>query len=342
MQYKRIAIDTAKSVFSVHAIDESGRVVLRRDLRRRDLVRFFEKQCPTEVVLEACASSHHWGRVLAGLGHTVKLIPPHYVKPFVRRNKTDRNDAEAICTAASIPDMPSVPVKTAAQQADAMILSVRALLVRQRTQLVNALRGHAAEFGVVVGKGIAKVAELLRAVAAEPGLPTAALTMLELLGKEIAALDQRLADLDVELADRHKQNAVSQALDTIPGFGRLLSLTLALRVDAAQFKDGRHFASWVGLTPKQNSSGGKTRMGGISREGHEEIRHLLVVGAMAVIAGATRSGKPLSPWLTKLLERKPRKLVACALANKMARIAWAMMTTGELYRKPEPQALSAA
>lgn len=341
MQYKRIAIDTAKSVFSIHAIDESGKVVLRRELRRKDLVSFFAKQAPTEVILEACAASHHWGRTLAGLGHRVKLIPPHYVKPFVRRNKTDRNDAEAICTAASIPDMPSVPVKTAAQQADAMILSVRSLLVRQRTQLVNALRGHAGEFGIVVAKGIAKVAELLRAVAAEPSLPAAALAMLELLGKEIDALDLRLAELNKELAEKHEQNDTSQTLDTIPGFGRLLSLTLALRVDAAQFKDGRHFASWVGLTPKQHSSGGKIRMGGISREGNEEIRHLLVIGAMAVIAGATRSGKPLSPWLSKLLERKPRKLAACALANKMARIAWAMMTTGELYRKPEPHDLPA-
>lgn len=182
---------------------------------------------------------------------------------------------------------------------------------------------------------------MLCLVAVEPGLPKAALAMLELLGREIEALDERLAGLDIDLKEKHKQTAISQVLDTIPGFGCLLSLTLALRVDAAQFKDGRHFASWVGLTPKQNSSGGKTRMGGISREGNEEIRRLLVVGAMAVIGSAARSGKPLSPWLSKLLERKPRKLAACALANKMARIAWAMMTTGEIYRKPELQMLPA-
>jgi len=339
MQYKRIAIDTAKSVFTVHAIDAADKVVLRRNIRRGDLVKFFEKTEATEVVLEACAASHYWGRTLMGLGHRVRLLPPHYIKPFVRRHKTDRNDAEAICTAASVPDIPSVPIKSAQQQADAMILSVRSLLIRQRTQVVNAVRGHAAEFGTIIAKGIHHVSALLEQLEQDPTIPASARTMFEYLGKQIEQLDAQMAALNTDLAERHKNNPLSQLLETIPGVGRINALTLALRVDPRAFKDGRHFASWLGLTPRQHSSGGKAKMGGISRAGNEEMRQLLVVGAMSVIAGATRSGVTKSPWLKKLLERKPRKLAACALANKMARIAWAMMTTGETFRVAQPKAV---
>ena len=254
----RVAIDTSKSVFTIHAVDASDRPVLRRNLRRQDMVPFFAKLPPADIALEACGASRHWGRTLQGLGHRVRLIPPQYVKPFVKRGKNDRNDAEAISDAAARPGMRSVPIKSAERQADAMLLSVRELLVGQRTQLVNALRGHAAEFGLV------------------------------------------------------------------------------LRVDAGQFQSGRHFAAWLGLTPRDHSSGGKQRLGGISRAGNERLRQLLVLGATAVIQHA-RPGKA-SAWLLALLARRPRKLAAVALANKMARIVWAMLTSGEAYRQPTPAA----
>lgn len=328
----RIAIDTSKSVFTLHGTDADGRAVLRRNLRRRDLVPFFERHPPMEVVLEACGGSHHWGRVLAGLGHTVRLIPPQYVKPFVKRGKNDRNDAEAISEAAARPDMREVAVKSADQQAQAMLLSVRELLVRQRTQLVNALRGHAAEFGHVGRLGPAGVAQVLADVAEDAALPAPAREALALLGREIGRLEARLADVDARLVAQHKQTPTSQMLAAVPGIGPIGALSLVLRVDFTQFKSGRHFASWLGLTPREQSTGGRTRLGGISRAGDERLRQLLVLGASAVI----RQAKPgrASAWLIALLARRPRKLAAVALANKMARIVWAMMTSGEAYRQP--------
>jgi len=331
MELKRIAIDTSKSVFTLHGVDAQERPVLRRDLRRGRVVAFFAELAPSEVVLEACGGSHHWARTLSKFGHRVRLIPPQYVKPFVKRGKTDRNDAEAISEAASRPAMRWVAIKSAAQQADALALSARELLVAQRTQTINALRGHAAEFGVVVAGGPSRVAELLAAVARDAEIPQAARRLLAFLGQQVAHLDREIAKLEVALMAQHRANPVSRLLAEIPGIGPIGALTLAVRIDPRQFQSGRHLAAWIGLTPRQHSSGGKQRMGGISRAGDERLRQLLVLGATAII----RYAKPgrASAWLLSLLERRPRKLAAVALANKMARVAWAMMTTGQAYRR---------
>lgn len=332
MKYKRIAIDTSKSVFTLHGVDEAEQVVCRRNLSRAQMERFFSKLPPTEVALEACGGSHHWGRRLQALGHRVRLIPPQYVKPFVKRGKNDRNDAEAISEAASRPSMRFVPVKTAEQQAQGMVLGVRNLLVGQRTQLVNALRGHAAEFGIVAAKGLAHVEPLLAEIAADEAIPALAREMLAGLGERIAETDARIAEIDLRLQQMHKADPVSQNLTTIPGVGPVSAISFALTVDPRHFTSGRHFAAWLGLTPKDHSTAGKQRLGGISRAGNERLRQLLVVGAMAVIRNVGREGSNASPWLRTLLGKKPRKLAAVALANKMARIIWAMMTTGEAYR----------
>ena len=334
-QIKRIGLDTSKAVFTLHCVDESGHAVLRTNLRRAQMVTFFKNLAPAEIALEACGSSHHWARELATLGHEVRLIPPQYVKPFVKRAKNDRNDAEAICEAAGRPGMRFVPVKTAIQQAQGLVLKVRETLVNQRTQLVNALRGHAAEFGVIAAKGISQITPLLEAIDAEPTIPSDAKDMLALLGQEIEHLDSKLNEIEAKLSAAHKANALSQRLATIPGVGRIIALTLATEIDPKAFESGRHLAAWIGLTPKEHSTGGKQRMGGISRAGNERLRRLLVTGATAVIRFATRPGnKHASEWLLKLLQNKPRKLVAVALANKIARIAWAMMRSGEAYRRP--------
>jgi transposase len=333
MEFKRIAIDTSKHVFTLHGVDEQERPILRREFRRAQVEAFFAKLAPTEVVLEACGGSHHWGRVLSGLGHRVRLIPPQYVKPFVKRAKNDRNDAEAISEAAARPSMRAVPVKTVEQQAEAMILKHREMLVGQRTQAINALRGHAAEFGTVVAKGCQNVAALLATLAADSAIPDAARAMFAQLGQHIVDLDARLDALDRQLMARHKANPVSRRLTEIPGIGPITAITLALMIDAGNFQSGRHFAAWLGLTPREHSTGGKQRMGRISKAGNERLRQLLVVGAMAVIRFAKPGSKSASAWLLQLLERKPRKLAAVALANKMARIIWAMMARGEAYRR---------
>lgn len=342
MEYSRIAVDTSKQVFTLHGVDASGQVVLRRDLTRARFEAFFAKLAPTEVVLEACGGSHHWGRRLGALGHRVRLIPPQYVKPYVKRGKNDRLDAEAICEAAGRPGMRFVAVKSAERQAAGMVLRARELLVRQRTQLVNALRGHATEFGLVAARGLAKVEPLLAMVAADPAVPELARAMMALLGRQIARVDEEVRALDAQLLVLHQADPVSRLLEGIPGVGPITAISLSLAVDAAQFTSGRHLAAWIGLTPRQRSSGGKTRLGSISRAGHERLRQLLVVGATAVIRFAKPGSKSASPWLLGLLERKPRKLAAVALANKMARIVWAMsrqrragamMTHGEAYRR---------
>jgi len=344
-ELKLIAMDTSKHVFSLHGVNERGEVVLRRELRRQQLTAFFQKLPPTEIVLEACGSSHHWGRTLAALGHRVRLIAPQYVKPFVKRGKNDRIDAEAISEAALRPNMRFVPVKSAEAQADAMILSVRELLVKQHTQLVNALRGHASEFGVIAAKGTGHVEGLLERIAADPAVPAPAQAMFVELGERIAELRTRRAELDRKLAALHKANPLSQQLAAVPGIGPIGALTLALTVDASQFHSGRHFAAWLGLTPRQNSTGGKPRLGGISRQGNERLRQLLVLGATSVVRLTKPDYRHANAWLLALLQRRPRKLAAVApafagagcLANKMARVVWAMMTSGEAYR-PQPAA----
>jgi transposase len=342
-QYKLIGIDTSKAVFTLHGVDQPGQAVLRTNLRRNQMIPFFKILSPTEIAMEACASSHHWARLLASLGHTVRLIPPQYVKPFVKRAKNDRNDAEAICEAAGRPGMRFVPVKSIMQQSEGLVLKVRETLVCQRTQLVNALRGHAAEFGVIAGKGICQIRPLLDAIAAETTIPPEAREMLALFGLEIEHLDTKIKAIEVKLIAMHRANPISRLLTTIPGIGPIIALTLAIEVDPRAFQSGRHLAAWLGLTPKEHSTGGKQRMGGISRAGHERLRQLLVTGATAVIRVATRPGNKLATeWLLKLLQRRPRKLASVALANKMARIAWVMMTRGETYRHPPVAAAASA
>jgi len=342
MEYKRIAIDTSKAVFTLHGVDKNDRLVLRGDRRRNQVLPFFKKLADekqhTEVVMEACGATHHWGRELQAMGHTVKLIPPQYVKPFVKRGKNDRNDAAAIYEAASRPDMSYVPVKSADQQASLMVLKTRELFVKMRTQTINALRGHASEFGVVAGKGTGKVTALLKRLAEDQAIPPPARQMMAVLGQEVSDLDSKIAQLDSQLKAMHKTNAMSQALEAIPGVGPVIALTLALSVNAEQFQSSRHFAAWLGLTPQEHSSGGKQRLGRISRAGHERLRQLLVVGAMSVVRQAAAGSKKTSPWLLALLNRRPRKVAAVALANKIARIAWAMMRTGEAYRDATPRA----
>ena len=332
MKFKRIAIDISKHAFTLHGVDDGDRPVLRRDLRRAEVETFFAKLDSTEVIMEACGGAHHWGRVLIALGHKVRLIPAQYVRPFVRRAKNDRTDAEAINDAASRPGMPSVAVKTAQRQAELIILKHREMLVAQRTQVINALRGHAAEFGVVAAKGTAQVQPLLDKLASDPAIPAAAHAMFARIGEHAADLDRQIAAVDTDLSVQHKASSVSQMLIEVPGIGPVTAITLALGVEPAAFASGRHFAAWLGLTPKEHSTGGKQRLGRISKAGNERLRSLLVVGAMAVIRHA-KPGKPsVSPWLLALLARKPRKLAAVALANKIARVVWAMMARGEAYR----------
>ena len=342
MNLKRIGLDTSKAVFTLHGVDRDEKAVLRRNLKRAEMEAFFAKLPPTHVALEACGGSHHWGRRLASFGHTVQLIPPQYVKPFVKRGKNDRNDAEAISEAAARPGMPSVAVRSAEQQADAIVLSARELLVRQRTQLVNAVRGHAAEFGIVAAKGTSQLPALLEVVAAGEAVPDAAKQMLAFLGGQVAQLDERILELERRMKQQHKANPVSQLLAEVPGIGPIGALSLALTIDPGRFQSGRHLAAWLGLTPKEHSTGGRQRLGGISRAGNERLRQLLVLGAMAVIRYAKPGSKSASAWLLALLERKPRKLAAVALANKMARIVWAMMATGEAYRGSKRLATLAA
>ena len=302
-QIKRIGIDTSKAVFTLHGVDQAGQPVLRTNLRRAQMIPFFKNLPPTEIAMEACASSHHWARLLAALGHTVRLLPPQYVKPFVKRGKNDRNDAEAICEAAGRPSMRFVPVKSTAQQAEGMVLKVRETLVCQRTQLVNALRGHAAEFGVIAAKGIRQIPPLLEAIAAETAIPSDAREMLALFGQEIEHLDTRLKAIEVKLIAMHKANPISRLLATIPGIGPLIALTLAIEVDPAAFKSKaviwRPGSDW---RQREHSTAGKKRMGGISRAGNERMRQLLVTGATAVIKVATRcraTNWPPDAWLLK-------------------------------------------
>src|SRR5450631_2767062 len=327
----RVAIDTSKSVFTLHAVDARDRPVLRRNLRRQDLVSFFAKLPAVDVAMEACGGSHYWGRTLQAMGHRVRLIPAQYVKPFVKRSKNDRNDAQAISEAAARPGMQEVAVKSADAQARAMLLTVRELLVRQRTQLVNALRGHATEMGLVAPVGGKGLAALRSEIEADATLPEAAAEALRLLGGEADRLEARLAEIDKNLLAQHKADPNSRRLSAIPGVGPMSALSFSLMVDA-----GRHFAAWLGLVPREISTGGKQRLGGISRAGNERLRQLLVLGATAVIRFAKPGRPSASAWLLALLERKPRKLAAVALANKMARIIWAMLTRGDDYRPAKP------
>ena len=293
--------------------------------------------------MEACGGSHYWARELTALGHAVRLIPPQYVKPYVKRGKNDRNDAEAICEAAGRPGMHFVPVKSVTQQAQGMVLKVRETLISQRVALINTVRGHAAEFGVIAAKGTGRSCPCSLLLNKPRPYRRRPWRCSSFLAGRSTKLDACIKEVDAKLSAAHKANELSQRLITIPGVGPIIALTLAVEIDPAMFESGRHLAAWAGLTPKERSTGGKQRMGGISRAGNERLRALLVSGATSVINHAMRPGsKLMTEWMRALLQRKPRKLAAVALANKMARTAWAMMRSGETYRRPSAAAVAAA
>ena len=328
----RIGVDTSKSVFVLHGVDAAERPVLWRKLRRRQVIEFFSKLEPTRVGLEACGAAHYWARELQALGHEVVLLPPQYVKPYVKRNKNDAADAAAICEAMSRPRMRFVPVKTPEQQAALMLAGTRDGLIRRRTQLTNTIRGYAAEFGLMAAKGLDKIEPLLERIAAAEDVPELAKDLFAAYGKDYAELKRRIREIEAKLLDWHKHNEVSRRLAQAPTIGPIGASLLAMKVpDPHAFRSGRDFSAWVGLTPKDHSTAGKTRHGGITRAGDEALRSVLVAGATAVIQQVKRGRGHPSRWLVELVNRKPPKLAAVALANKMARMAWKLMVSGERY-----------
>jgi transposase len=330
-----IGVDLAKNVFQVHGVDAEGEVVFRRQLRRGQVLAFFRKQPACLVGMEACATAHHWAREIGALGHEVRLMPPRYVKPYVKRNKNDLADAEAICEAVTRPTMRFVAVKTPEQQSVLMLHRTRELLVRQRTMLVNAIRAHMAEFGIVARVGLPQVKELLAVIgdADDCRLPPLARACLEGLASQLMSLEHEIAAAEKRLHAWHRASEVSQRLETIPGIGPITASALASSItDPSVFRSGREMAAWIGLVPRQNSTGGKERLGRISKQGDHYLRWLLVAGSMAVIRQARRRGTA-NPWLAELIAGKPTKVVAVALANKIARIAWVLLQHGGTYRK---------
>ena len=333
MEITTIGLDIAKRVFQAHGVNEAGRAVLRRKLNRSEVLDFFRSLPPCLVGVEACGTAHHWAREIAALGHEVRLIPASYVKPYVKRGKTDAADAEAICEAVGRPSMRFVPVKTAEQQAVLVLHRTRDLLIRQRTMLVNALRGHMAEFGIVAPQGIARVADLLAVLLDEDEtvLPPLARQALQGLAAELETLSARVEEIEAAILAWHKGSEASRRLATVPGIGPITASAIVATVgDVSNFASARHFAAWIGLVPKQNSTGGKPRQGGISKAGDRYLRRLLVLGATAVIRH-TRI-KAREGWLMELIKRRPTMVAAVAQANKTARIVWALLARGESYR----------
>jgi len=331
-----IGVDLAKNVFQVHGVGAEGEVAFRRQLRRSQMLPFFKKQPPCLVGMEACGTAHHWARQLIELGHQVKLMPPHYVKPYVKRSKNDAADAAAICEAVTRPTMRFVSIKSIEQQSVLVLHRTRELLIRQRTMLVNAIRGHMAEFGIVAPTGVPQVKKLL-AVIADPGdtrLPSLARTCLESLARQFLALHQEIRAIELNINAWHRSNEASRRLETVPGIGPIIASALTASIsDPEVFKNGRELAAWIGLVPRQNSTGGKQRLGKISKQGDQYLRWLLVVGAMTVVLHAKRRGTTNMPWLANIIDRKPTMVVAVALANRNARVVWALLRHGGTYQQ---------
>ena len=331
-KFIRIGVDLAKTYFQVHALESEGGRVVARKLTRSKLRAFFEGIEPCLVGMEACASAHYWARELAAMGHEVRLMPPFYVKPYVKRGKNDAVDADACCEAVSRPGMRFVPVKSADQQATLSLHKTRDLLVKQRTMSVNALRAHLAEFGIVVAKGVGRVGELLE-LARGANLPAAAMASVGVLERQLESLKAGIEDLEDAIGAGHATCQMSRLLDGAPGVGVIISsAVVAMAPDPSAFRTGRDFAAWAGLTPRQNSSGGKPTLGAITKKGNRYLRKLLVLGATSLIKIAHKKTGALAEWIVALLARKPRRHVTVALANKLARILWAMMKNGEAFR----------
>jgi transposase len=332
-----IGLDIAKSVFQVHGIDAQSQVMIRRQLKRRYVLAFFQKLPPCLIGIEACASSHYWSRELRALGHTVRLMPPAYVKPYVKRQKNDAADAEAICEAVTRANMRFVATKTPEQQSCLMLHRTRHLFIRQQTSVINVIRAHLAEFGIVAPVGRKGVEELLDVVAdsGDMRVPAIARACLTALGAQLRSLKEQILEFDRMIMAWHRSNEASKRLDAIPGVGPILATALVACVaDPKVFRSGRNFSAWIGLVPKQHSSGGKDRLGSISKQGDRYLRSLFMAGALAVIRYAKINGTKHRPWLTALLARRPTKVAAIALANKIARMVWAMMARGERYKEP--------
>jgi transposase len=339
----RIGMDTSKHIFVLHGVDAPEQPVLRKKLSRKLVLEFFTKLPPTVIGMEACGASQYWARELRKLGHEVKLMAPQLVKPYVMRNKNDWRDAEGLCEAMSRPSMRFVPVKTAEQQAALMLTGIRDGLIARRTQLSNAIRGHAAEFGLIAPKGLDKIEPLLARIAQDEDLQALARELFAVQGREYARLQVELEEIEARLMAWHRADPLGRRLAQIPSVGPIVATALVMKTpDPHAFRSGRHFAAWIGLTPQDHSTAGKTRLGKITRAGDEDLRRLLVIGATAVIQQARRGRGHHSRWLLALIQRKPPKLAAVALANKVARIAWKLMATGESYEATRMNATTAA
>lgn len=333
-----IGLDLAKSVFQVHAITEDGRVAVRRALRRSQLLEFFRNIEPCLVGLEACGSAHYWANAIGEIGHTVRLMPPAYVKPYVKRNKTDAADAEAICEAVTRPTMRFVPVKSPEEQAANMVLKTRELFVRQRSQTSNAMRAHMAELGIIAATGMTSIGKLIAILRDERDgrLPNSARAALLEMAEQIEKLTARIEALDTKIVAAVRADEAARRLTTIPGVGPIIAATVRAAIqDPATFRTGRDLAAWIGITPKANSSGGKERIGKISKQGNKQLRTLLIVGATSILK-QVRRGVKLPAWILSLVSRRPYKVAAVALANKMARTIWALLVKGGIYQSPSP------